>query len=178
MRRVAGTSALIVTGAPGAGKTSVTEALSSLLVAADVAHGAIETEQLEWGHPWLSFEAALGQLALVLGRQRELGRRLFLVVATTETAAELSALRDAIAADDVLAVALAAPPATVAARVLDREPESWAGRQALADHARDLAEVIPRLAGVDLVLDTGGRAPEDVARALRAELARRGMIPA
>jgi hypothetical protein len=171
------TVAVIVTGAPGAGKTSVVAALSSLLEAGGVAHGALETEQLQWGHPWLSFDAALDQLFLVIGRQRELGRRLFLLIATTETAAELQALREMTAAQTTLVVALAVPPATAAGRVLDREPESWAGRQALADHARDLAEVIPRLPGVDVVLDTGGGGPEDVARALRTELARRGMIP-
>jgi chloramphenicol 3-O-phosphotransferase len=169
------TAVLIVTGAPGAGKTSVVSALSSLLEAEGVAHGAFETEQLQWGHPWLSFEDAVAQLSAVLRMQRELGRRLFLLVATTETAAELRALRDAVAAQDVLVVALSAPPETVAARVLDREPESWAGREALARHARGLADVIPRLAGVDVVLETGGRTPEAVAGELRAELARRGL---
>jgi cytidylate kinase len=164
------TAALIVTGAPGAGKTSVVGALSSLLEAEGVVHGAFETEQLQWGHPWLSFEHALEQLSAVVRIQRELGRRLFLVIATTETAAELRALRDAVAAHDVLVVALSAPPDTVAARVLDREPESWAGREALAEHARELAGAIPRLDGVDVVLETGGRTPEQAARELRAEL--------
>ena len=169
--------AIVLTGAPGAGKTSVAEALSSLLETEGIAHGALEAEQLEWGHPWLSFEQAMEQLAAVLAIQRRVGRSLFLLVATTETAAELQALLDAVAADETLVAALRAPPATVAARVLAREPESWPHREALAEHARDLAEVIPRLAGVDVVLDTAGRAPEDVARELRTELGRRGLVP-
>jgi predicted nicotinamide N-methyase len=50
-----------------------------------------------------------------------------------------------------------------AARVLEREPERWAGRDALAAHARSLAEVIPALPGVDVVLHTDGRSAEAVA---------------
>jgi hypothetical protein len=169
------TTALIVTGAPGAGKTSVVGALSSLLESEGVVHGALETEQLQWGHPWLAFEDALGQLSALLRMQRALGRRLFLLIATTETADELRALRDAVAAHDVLVVALSAPPEMVAARVLDREPESWPGRDGLARHAHDLAGVIPRLEGVDVVLETGDRTPEEAAGELRAELARRGL---
>jgi chloramphenicol 3-O-phosphotransferase len=169
------TTAIIVTGAPGAGKTSVVGALSSLLEAEGVAHGALETEQLQWGHPWLPFEAAVEQLSAVIRMQRESGRRLFLLIATTETAAELRALRDAVGAHRVLVVALSAPPDTVAARVLDREPESWPGRDALAGHARELAAAIPRLDGVDVVLETGGGTPEAVARELRAELVRHGL---
>jgi len=50
--------------------------------------------------------------------------------------------------------------------VLAREPERWAGRDALAARARELAEALPRLPGVDLVLDTDGRGAEDVAAEL------------
>jgi hypothetical protein len=60
-------------------------------------------------------------------------------------------------------VALRAPGDVCAARVLAREPERWAGREALAEHARSLAAVIPALPGVDLVLDTDGRDEETVA---------------
>ena len=47
--------------------------------------------------------------------------------------------------------------------MLEREPERWAGRDALAAHARELADAIPGLPGVDLVLDTDGRSAEAVA---------------
>ncbi len=58
---------------------------------------------------------------------------------------------------------LRAPGDVCAARVLEREPARWAGRDALAAHARVLADVIPALPGVDLVLDTDGRAAGAVA---------------
>jgi hypothetical protein len=160
-------AALIVTGAPGSGKTGAVQALSSLLADEGVVHGAIETEQLQWGHPWLPFGAALELLTPWLEVQRRHGRGLVLLIATTETAAELRALRAAAAATETLVV--------VAARVLAREPEHWSGRQALADHARRLAEVIPALDGVDVVLAGDDRAPLELAHALRAELARRGL---
>ena len=45
--------ALVLTGPPGAGKTSVLEALSDLLVDDDVAHASVETEALTATHPAL-----------------------------------------------------------------------------------------------------------------------------
>ena len=63
---------------------------------------------------------------------------------------------------------LRAPGDVAAARVVAREPERWVGRNALAEHARELADAIPRLSGVDLVLDTDRRSPDDVAAELLA----------
>ena len=79
------TAAIVITGAPGAGKSSVAEAFTTLLDNAGIEHGAIESEQLAWGTPWLEGAQALEQLAAVLALQRGYGRRLFVVVATTET---------------------------------------------------------------------------------------------
>ena len=47
------TSAIVITGAPGSGKSSVAQAFTTLLDNAGIAHGAIESEQLAWGTPWL-----------------------------------------------------------------------------------------------------------------------------
>lgn len=44
--------AIILTGAPGSGKSSVLAALSTLLEIEGVAFGAIESEQLARGWPW------------------------------------------------------------------------------------------------------------------------------
>jgi chloramphenicol 3-O-phosphotransferase len=162
------TTAIVITGAPGSGKSSVAQAFTTLLDNAGVAHGAIESEQLAWGTPWLPDAAVHEQLAAVVRLQRGYGRRLFVVVATTETQQDLEALLAAIGASRSLVVALRAPGAVCAARVLAREPERWAGREALAEHARELAEVIPGLPGVDLVLDTDARSADDVAAELYA----------
>jgi hypothetical protein len=154
----------------------VCEALTTLLDNAGVAHGAIESEQLAWGTPWLEEEQMYEQLGVVLGMQRGYGRRLFIVVATTETEEDLRGLLDAIGAERSFVVALTAPGDVVAARVLEREPERWTARDSLAEHARELAPLIPRLPSVDLVLSTDGRDEESVATELHAALTARGML--
>ena len=160
------TAAIVITGAPGAGKTSVAEAFTTLLDNAGIAHGAIESEQLAWGTPWLEESQMCEQLAAVMALQRGYGRRLFVVVATTETQSDLEALVAAIGAARTLVVALCAPGAVCGARVLEREPEAWAARESLAEHARELSGVIPALPGVEAVLSTDGRSAEAVAAEL------------
>ena len=100
--------------------------------------------------------------------QRGYGRRLFVVVGTTETQQDLDSLLAATGAARTFVAALRAPGEVCAARVLEREPERWAGREPLAAHARVLAGAIPALPGVDLVLDTDGRSADDVAAELFA----------
>ena len=158
----------MITGAPGSGKSSVAEAFTPLLDNAGIEHGAIESEQLAWGTPWLEEAQMHEQLAAVVALQRGYGRRRFVVVATTETQEDLEALLAAIGAGRALVVALRAPGDVCAARVLEREPEAWAARESLASHARALATVIPALPGVDVVLDTDGRVADDVAAELYA----------
>ena len=162
------TAAIVITGAPGAGKSSVAQAFTTLLDNAGVEHGAIESEQLAWGTPWLAEEQMHEQLAAVCALQRGYGRRRFVVMATTETQADLESLLAAVGAERTLVVALRAPGDVCAERVLAREPERWAGREALAAHARELAEAIPALPGVDVVLDTDARSADDVATELYA----------
>jgi hypothetical protein len=157
------TAAIVITGAPGSGKSSVAQAFTTLLDNAGIEHGAIESEQLAWGAPWLTDAQAHEQLAAICRLQRGYGRRLFVVVATTETQEDLDSLLAAIGAERTLVACLHASGGVCAARVLEREPERWAGRDALAAHARSLAEVIPALPGVDVVLHTDGRSAEAVA---------------
>lgn len=168
------TSAIVITGAPGSGKSSVAQAFTTLLDAS--AHGAIESEQLAWGTPWLEDAQVHAQLERVLADQRRFGRRRFVVVATTETQADLDGLLRAIGADETLVACLSAPGDVCAARVLAREPERWAGREALAAHAHELAASIPALPSVDVVLDTDGRDAEVVAADLLAAARASGAV--
>jgi len=171
-------AAVVLTGGPGTGKSSVLRALTTLLDNEGVEHGAIESEQLAWGTPWLPDERVHEQLAAICRLQRAYGRRLFLVAATTESEAHLRRLLAAVAAERSLVACLRAPGDVAAARVLAREPERWAGRDALAAHARELADAIPRLPGIDLVLDTDDRDEEEVAAELREAVAARGLFDA
>jgi chloramphenicol 3-O-phosphotransferase len=167
---------VILTGAPGSGKSSVVDALSTLLEIDGVGFGAIETEQLARGWPWLSPSDWTPQLQAVVSLQRKAGRSTFVVVATTETDEELRAVSNAVADDDVLVICLSAPDEVVAQRVAEREPDSWPGKGALIEHARRLARVIPSLRGVDVVIPTMGRDAVEVASEVKELLVERGVI--
>lgn len=167
---VPGIAALVLTGAPGAGKSSVLEALSTLLEIDGIAYGAIESEQLASGSPWLGTDEWIPQLAAVLSMQRAAGRRRFLVAATTETTAELRAVVAACSADCVSVICLTASPDTVAGRIVAREPDAWPGKAPLIAHARRLARSIPAIDGIDLVIDTQDRDPVAVAGEVRDAL--------
>jgi hypothetical protein len=169
-----GSTAIVVTGPPGAGESSVLERLTTLLEIEGVAFGALESEQLSWGSPWLDSEASLAQLAAVMRLQREVGRSLFLIAATTETSDELTAVHDAIAADRRITVLLEASPDTVAVRLAAREPDLWPGKQSLIDHAQQLAIQMRGLDGVDIRLQTDGREVTDTTAILHEALLRLG----
>ncbi len=96
------------------------EALSTMLEVDGVTHGALETEQLARGLPWLPPDQWLPQLRAVIEIQKSLGREVFLVVATTETGPELRAVIDAVAAARVLVICLGAPGELAARRVAER----------------------------------------------------------
>jgi chloramphenicol 3-O-phosphotransferase len=169
-------SALILTGAPGAGKTSVLEALATLHDIEAFEHGAIEAEQLSLGRPLLPASSWVPQLEAVLSLQREAGRRRFLISATVETAEDLAAVRAAAAAKLLLVVCLSASSETVAARIDAREPDRWPGKAPLIARARQLASSTPHLPGTDQIIDTEQRAAEDVAAEILKAMRQRGML--
>jgi hypothetical protein len=159
----------------GIGKSSVLERLVTLLEIEGLEFGALESEQLGWGSPWLSGGPWLGQLRAVLELQRQAGRHRFLVAATTETSDELAAVRDAIAVDRLVSVLLTVAPEVAAARIDAREPDMWPGKQGLIERARHLAVSMRGLAGIDIRIDTGAREAGDVAVELREALRPHGL---
>jgi chloramphenicol 3-O-phosphotransferase len=170
------TAAVLIIGAPGAGKSTALEALTTRLELDGVAYGALEVEQLAWGDPWLEDEIALEQLRTVLALQRRAGRRLHALVATVETAEELRALVAAVAAERTLTVCLTAPPEVVAARIEAREPDRWPGKAWLVRHAAELAAAVPLLPGLDVVLETTEATPEETADAIAAAMRAREVV--
>jgi hypothetical protein len=168
--------ALILIGAPGAGKSAVLDALSTRLEIERVPFGAIETEELGRGWPWLGARDWLPELAAIVALQREAGRDTFLVVATTETEEELRGVVDAVAAERTVVVCLSAPGAVTAARVAEREPDTWPGKAALVAHSRTLAQAIPSLPGIDVVIPTDGRDVDSVVAEVLGVLDAQGVI--
>ena len=150
--------AVLITGAPGSGKTSVLTALSDALSDDDVPHVTVEVEMLAWTHPPLTDEQRLRHVRAICA-----GHPLALVAETVESEAELAALREAVGADRSFVVRLEAPPDTLAERIVAREPPGWSGLSALVEHARAMAPV----AGADLVLSTDGEIAEAIAARIR-----------
>ncbi|MEA2313478.1 MAG: hypothetical protein QOI03_170 [Solirubrobacteraceae bacterium] len=171
-------AALVLTGAPGTGKSSVLEALTTLLETEGIDYGSIECEQLAMGSPLLSGREWTQQLDAVLALQRTAGRRRFLIAATIETVEELRAVVSAAQADLLLVVCLSAPAEVVAARIADREPDRWPGKARLIAHARELALAVPAFDGIDLIVDTEGRIAEEVAADIHDAMKIRGLITA
>ena len=160
--------AVVLTGPPGAGKTSVLTALVDALSDDDVAHAAVEVEALVWTHPALPNAQRARNIRTACDLHREAGHRLLLVAETLESDADTAELLDAIGAEEVLIVRLEAEPATLVERIVEREPASWSGLAALVAHTQELATTNRGLAGVDLVLSTEGERPEDVAARIRS----------
>jgi broad-specificity NMP kinase len=132
-------SAVILIGAPGAGKSSVLEELATLHDIEDIEHGAIEAESLSLGRPLLPASSWVTQLDAVLALQRQAGRQRFLITATCATAEELAGVKATTAAELLLVVCLSASPETVAARLEAREPGRWPGKAPLIERARRFA---------------------------------------
>ena len=160
--------AVVITGPPGAGKSSVLTALTDALSDDDIAHAAIEVETLVWTHPALTDEQWARHVRSACELYRADGHRLLLLAQTLETDADVAELLDAAGADDVFVVRLEAEPATLVERITKREPRTWSGLPGLVRHAQELALTMPGLSGVDLVLSTEGRRAEDVAARIRA----------
>ncbi|MFD4469676.1 hypothetical protein ACFWPA_15460 [Rhodococcus sp. NPDC058505] len=161
---------LLLTGPPGAGKTSVLTELHDGLGDAGVANALIELDELERCYPPLDHGRLMRHVAALAGSYRAAGYPLLLVTATVE---EDGYGRDVVAATGAeahLLVRLDAAPGTVRGRVLDREPETWSGRIELAEAAHRLAVTMRELSDVDLVLSTEGADPVDVAARLEAAL--------
>jgi GTPase SAR1 family protein len=159
--------AVVLTGAPGAGKTSVLEALSDALVDDDVPHAIVETEALTSTHPPLDDAQWFAHVRVTCELHRRQGQRLLLVATTVESVGDLHGVLDAIAADEHVVVRLEAEPETLARRIVEREPDGWSGLDGLVAASARLGPEIAALDGVALTLNTEDTAPGDVARRIR-----------
>lgn len=161
------TSTLLLIGAPGAGKSSILQALSSDLERHQIPHSALESEQLSMGWPLLESTTWIPTLATLLTAQLSAGRTLFLIAATPESPSDLTALHSAIPTTHRATICLTAPPSLIASRLDDREPPTWPGKQQLIDRATALADTIPTFPGITKTISTEGAAATEIAEQLR-----------
>ena len=167
---MAGMFALMLTGPPGAGKSSVLGRLHDRLGDAGVPTALVELDELERCYPPLPAARTFAHLRALSASFAAAGYELLLVTATVEDDAYGAAVLDATGARERMVARLEAEPETLAARIVAREPAAWSGLDGLVAASRQLAGSMPALAGVDIVLSTEGQDPERVAARLEAEL--------
>lgn len=164
---------VVVTGPPGAGKSTAATLAHDALGDAGVANALIEIDELERCYPPLPPGRVWSHAAALLASYVEVGHRLVLVTATLEDDEDRLALWAATGDAERLLVRLEVPPEVARARVLAREPEGWAGLAELLDAAGRLAVAMRGLPGVDLVVDSGTEAADAVASRIVAAVGRR-----
>jgi tRNA uridine 5-carbamoylmethylation protein Kti12 len=76
---------VVITGPPGAGKTTVLMALMGHLEAAGIGYAAVELDALALVNPWPDDDAAFEHIELVADSYRRRGYPLLLVTATSKT---------------------------------------------------------------------------------------------
>jgi predicted kinase len=160
---------LFLHGSPGAGKTTLAEAVAELLREADLPHGVIDLDELARVHPYQDHSFARENLRAIWPHYAALPGIRLLVAGVIESERELVLLRDALVGANVVVCELTAPEAVLKARVTAREPnEFWrAGLRRWVDvyHARTDLDGIR-----DFFVSTDDRSEEDAAREIIAKL--------
>jgi chloramphenicol 3-O-phosphotransferase len=159
---------VVITGPPGAGKTTALTALSDALIDDRIAHAAVDADELAWGYPFPSLTRRCEHLrAWRASRRRDCGD-LLVVADVIESADHLRDVLRALDADDHLLVRLEAAVPTMRGRIVAREPPGWSGLERLLDESRALGASMKLLDGPQLVLDTERLAPHELVRLIRA----------
>ena len=114
----------------------------------------VELDELERCYPPLGEQRALSHLGMLCGSFREAGHDLLLITATLESDRQGEATFAAAGDAERMLVRLEASADTLERRIVAREPEGWSGLERLVASARELAETMASLRGVDLVIDT------------------------
>ena len=159
--------AVVVTGPPGSGKTSVLTALQNVLADDGIRHAVIEVEALAWAYPPLTDEQSFRHLASVRAMYADAGFDLIVCGATVTSDGHLSALLQALAPNERLVVRLDANAATLRQRIVDREPPEWSGLPQLVEATEEIARASRLLQDVDMTCSTEGASPIDVAERIR-----------
>jgi len=161
---------LVITGPPGAGKSSAATEFHDALGDEGIANALIEIDELERSYPAIGRERSISHLALLCASYRELRPEILTVTATIEDDEYMKAVLAAIGTESRFVVRLEAGPETLERRIREREPDGWSGLDELVESSSELATTMADLAEVDLVLDTEDLSVEEVVARIRGEL--------
>jgi hypothetical protein len=159
--------AVVLTGPPGAGKTTSLMALSDALVDDRIAHAAVDVDEIAWAYPFPSLRGRCEHLRAWREAHVRAGVDLVLVAEVVESPAHRKEVLAALGADDHLLVGLAAALATLQQRIVRREPAGWSGLPGLLDEARRFS-ADAELMDVDLRVDSERLSPADIADRIRS----------
>jgi hypothetical protein len=159
---------VVLTGPPGAGKTVCLTALSDALVDAQIAHAAVDVDEVAWAYPFPDVRQRCDHLRVWGDLHRREGHDLLLVAEVIESAAHLSDVLASVGAGDHLLVRLEAAPDTLRRRIVTREPPGWSSLDWLLDDTNKSMVALAGLDGVHLVLDTERVGPAEVVERIRA----------
>lgn len=166
-------SLVILSGAPGVGKSSLAEEMFDQLSARGVRHAVIDVDALCLSYPFREDDpynnvTAIENVAAVWANYRKQSIDRLVLVRVVETRADVDRLVSAIPGARATVCHLAARPSTVEERVRRREVGS--STESLVARGRELAAARPDAEVVDIVLDTDGRELDGLARELLARL--------
>ena len=93
---------MLLTGPPRAGKTATLIALSDALIDDDIAHAAVDADEVAWAYPFPNLEQRCEHLKTWAGPHVSAGHELLLVAEVIESPAHLHDVLAALGADDHL----------------------------------------------------------------------------
>lgn len=159
--------AVVITGPPGSGKTSVLTALHDLLADDGIRHAVIEVEALAWGHPYLSDEQSFRHVAALRELYSVAGYDLVVCGATVTSDDYMSGLLEALTPTGRFVVRLDAPSEVLRQRLIEREPPGWSGLPGLLSAADSIAVESRLLKHIDASYATEGASPGSIAGQIR-----------
>jgi adenylylsulfate kinase len=159
---------ILVTGPVGVGKTTLIDEMSGLLREARVPHATVDFDQLTACFPhspnddvW-GTNLGLTNLAALWRNYSALGADRLLLARVIENRKELDGYRDAVPGAEIDVVRLRASPSTLQDRI--RHRGEGRGMQWHLDRAVQLAPLMDEQRVEDLVVETDGRQPGELAR--------------
>ena len=158
---------VLLTGLPGSGKTACLTALSDALVDDEVAHAALEADEVAWAFPFPNNAGRCEHLRACAESHRRAGQDLLLVTEVIESEAHLGEVLAAVGADDHLLVRLEADPATLRERITAREPPGWHSLPWLLDYTERMRSAVDGIDRAHLSLDSARLDPAEIAARIR-----------